>query len=73
MDIQEIHKALKEGKTVNWHNSLYELHYVNCEPENEYGKLSYLNGKAIRVTCIDNGFGSLISESCLKKCMIKID
>lgn len=71
MTIQQIHDALSNGKTVHWENSLYHLHYVDCKEDNEYGKLSYKEGKAIRVTCTSNYFGSLISESCLKKCFIK--
>ena len=71
MNIEQIHQALEEGKVVNWQNSLYELEYVPCESENPSGKLSFKGGKAIRVTCTQNYFGSLITESCLENCYIK--
>ena len=71
MSIKEIHQALSEGKTVNWSNGLYELHYVECESDNPYGKLSYTEGKAIRVTCTSNSFGSLLCENQLNECFIK--
>ena len=68
MSIKEIHTELENGKTVNWENSLYELKYVDCEESNPYGKFSFKNGKAIRITCISNWFGSLMTENDLKKC-----
>ena len=70
MTIQEIHKALSEGKTVNWSNGLYYLHYVYAEPTNEYAKPTFKDGKAIRITCSSNYFGALATESCLKACFI---
>jgi hypothetical protein len=71
MTIQEIHEALESGKTVNWVNGLYELHYVNASEENEYAKPTFKNGKAIRVTCVTNYFGSLLREEEFHKCFIK--
>jgi hypothetical protein len=73
MSIEQIHLALENGMKVNWFNSLYELQYVNCEESNTYGKASYKNGKAIRVSCIANCFGSLLSASDLEKCFIKLE
>lgn len=73
MNIEEIHEALESGKTVNWGNSLYELHYVDASEENKYAKPTFKNGKAIRITCITNYFGSLLSESEFNKCFIKKD
>ena len=70
MTIEEIHRALSEGKTIHWVNKLYYLHYVSCESDNESAKLSYIDGKGIRVTCLSNYFGSLITEGCLSKCYI---
>jgi len=71
MSIEQIHLALEQGHKVNWMNSLYELSYVKCEDKNPYGKASYKNGKAIRVSCITNYFGSLIHESEFKNCFLK--
>jgi len=70
MTIQEIHTALENGKTVNWENSLYELKYVDCDENNPYGKVSFKNGKAIRITCVSNWFGSLMTENDIEKCYI---
>ena len=71
MSIDQIHDALEKGHTVNWFNPLYELQYVKCEESNKYGKASYKNGKAIRVFCVENDFGSLIHESEFKNCFLK--
>jgi hypothetical protein len=71
MSIEQIHLALEQGHKVNWVNSLYELAYVRCEDKNPYGKASYKKGKAIRVSCITNYFGSLIHESEFKNCFLK--
>ena len=70
MTIQEIHTALEKGKTVNWENSLYELKYVDCDENNPYGKVSFKNGKSIRITCVSNWFGSLMTEKDIEKCYI---
>ena len=71
MSIEQIHLALEQGHKVNWVNSLYELAYVKCEEKNLYGKPSYKNGKAVRVFCVENYFGSLIHESEFKNCFLK--
>jgi hypothetical protein len=73
MTIEKIHEALESGKTVNWVNPLYELRYVNESEENEYTKPTLKNGKAIRITCVTNYFGSLLRESEFNKCFIKKD
>ena len=71
MSIEKIHSALENGIKVNWLNPLYELQYVKCEESNKYGKASYKNGKAIRVFCVSNYFGSLIHKSEFKNCFLK--
>jgi hypothetical protein len=71
MSIDQIHDALEKGHAVNWFNPLYELQYVKCEESNKYGKASYKNGKAIRVSCVENYFGGLIHESEFKNCFLK--
>ena len=71
MSIEQIHEALAQDQKVNWMNSLYELAYVKCEEKNPYGKASYKDGKAIRVSCVENYFGSLIHESEFKNCFLK--
>ncbi len=71
MSIQEIHEALESGKTVNWKNPLYELKYIKADASNKYAKPSYKDGKAIRITCTANYFGSLISEEEFQNCFIK--
>lgn len=73
MTINEIHNALEQGKKVNWENGLYELAYVPCEENNRYGKSTYRNGKAIRVSCILNSFGSLLAADEIEKCFLKED
>ena len=73
MSIDQIHEALAQDQKVNWMNSLYELAYVKCEESNKYGKASYKNGKAIRVFCVSNYFGSLLAASDLDKCFIKTE
>lgn len=71
MTIEQVHEALAQGKSVHWENEAYHLHYIDCEAENKYNKLSYKDGKAIRVTCTRNYFGGLIEECDLQKCFIK--
>ena len=73
MNIEEIHTALEQGKKVNWENGLYELAYVPCDSENRYGKSTYRNGKAIRVSCVLNSFGSLLPADEAGKCFLKED
>jgi hypothetical protein len=71
MSIDQIHTALEQGHKVNWVNSLYELAYVSCEQSNKYGRASYKNGKAVRVFCVENYFGSLIHEREFGNCFLK--
>ena len=71
MTINEIHTALEQGKKVNWENGLYELNYVPCDSENRYGKPTYKDGKAIRVSCVLNSFGSLLAADEIGKCFLK--
>jgi hypothetical protein len=71
MSIEQIHAALEEGHKVNWMSSLYELAYVSCEKSNKYGRASYKNGKAIRLFCVENCFGSLIHEREFENCFLK--
>lgn len=71
MTIDESHTALENGKRVNWANDLYELNYVECDEKNPYGKPSYKNGKAIRVACVTNWFGSLLGPKEIEKCYLK--
>ena len=71
MTINEIHNALEQGQKVNWENGLYELAYVPCEENNRYGKSTYRNGKAIRVSCVLNSFGSLLAADEIEKCFLK--
>jgi hypothetical protein len=71
MTIEQIHTALEQGHKVNWENSMYELAYVPCEADNRYGTPTYRNGRAIRVSCIANGFGSLLAAEGAAKCFIK--
>ena len=71
MSIDQIHEALAQDQKVNWMNSLYELAYVNCEESNKYAKASYKDGKAIRLFCVENYFGSLIHEKDFENCFLK--
>jgi hypothetical protein len=71
MTINEIHTALEQGQKVNWENGLYELAYVPCEENNRYGKATYRNGKAIRVSCVLNSFGNLLAAKEIEKCFLK--
>lgn len=71
MTIEQIHIALEKGKKVNWENDLYELNYVPCDSANPYGKSTYKDGKAIRVSCIVNSFGSLMAAEGAAKCFVK--
>jgi len=71
MTLDEIYQAIDSGKVVHWENSLYELKPVKAEAGNKYAAPSYREGKALRITCKSNGFGSLITEKCFEKCFIK--
>ena len=64
--LKQIHDDLEKGIEIFWSNTRYKVHYVDFEPNlNQY---SLKNNKVIRVSCIDNYFGSLISESEISAC-----
>ena len=70
MTIEQIHNHLQSGSTIHWANPLYYLHYVEAKESNPSAKFSFKEGKAIRITCRNNGFGSLMTESCLERCFL---
>jgi hypothetical protein len=72
MTINEVWDAVNAGKIVNWINGLYVVHAVEYDlGNNEWSSLSLRGNKALRVTCEQNYFGSLITEQCLTQCFIK--
>lgn len=72
MKIEQIWKALDSDKEVNWNHDGYEVHAVSYSRGiNKFSALSYRDGKALRITCKSNGFGSLIQSSDLSSCFIK--
>ena len=74
MTVKEIHEAIKNGKRVNWHNSLYKV-YREKERSGRLGEFdrsheTYLDGYILGIVCIDNGFGGHADLSELKDCYI---
>ena len=67
--IKKIWNAIKAGKTVCWQNESYEVHPVESD-QNKYSSLSFKDGKALRITCVENYFGSLIEKNELSHCFI---
>jgi hypothetical protein len=70
MTKDEIWAAIDSGQEVNWENSLYYVHPVKAEPDNEYADVSRRGDEALRITCKQNYFGSLATERCFEKCYI---
>jgi hypothetical protein len=69
MKITTIWKHLKAGRKVYWCHEGYQVLMVPYDLGlNKYSKLSLRDKQALRVTCMDNYFGSLICESDLPKC-----
>lgn len=71
MTKEQIHTAIENGQTVNWHHNLYEIQRVKVKDSNKHADASRVNGYGLRINCIVNGFGSLLSENCLDNCFIK--
>ena len=68
--LNDIRDALDRGLEVCWGNESYEVHYVDqFEHCNDY---SLKDGKLIRITCKSNYFGSLINESDIGSCFLKL-
>ncbi len=71
MTIEQIWNAINDGLEVNWGHGGYYVHAIDYDRGlNESSSLSLRDGKALRVTCKSNYFGSLISECDLSKCYI---
>lgn len=66
--LDDIRAALDAGKTVYWSNKAYTAHYVDASAN--HNPYSVKDGKAIRVSCTSNYFGSLISESDIYNCFV---
>lgn len=62
-NITEIWDAIDKGSEVFWGNDSYHITVEDCYPDNEYQKNHFTNrhGKVLRVTCISNYFGSLLT------------
>ena len=75
MTVNEIHSALKEGKTVNWENSAYEvrrsLKRNGALGEFDINHPTYLDGTVLTIVCTDNGFGGYADMDELKDCYIR--
>jgi hypothetical protein len=74
MKLEEIIQALDQGKTVYWTNTAYKVHYVEIDPSNAYQSrlFSRRGNEALRITCIENYFGSLAAdETELNQCFLK--
>ena len=70
LTIEQIWKAIEQGKTVIWCHEGYEVHPVSYDDDDFKTRFSYKNGYALRVTYISNWFGSLIDKRELGKCKI---
>lgn len=65
--IAEIWDAIDRGTKVYCSSTTYEIIPVDSTL-NKYSELSFRDGKALRVTCVSNYFGSLIGERDLSHC-----
>jgi hypothetical protein len=71
--INEVWNALDEGKTVYCSNESYKITIEPTIPNNEFqlNHFTRRGDQVLRVTCIENYFGSLLSESELGKLFTK--
>lgn len=67
--IEQVWKAIDEGKTIYWSSSAYTLTIEPSSPN--FDKFSERNNKVLRVTCTANYFGSLLRENDLSNLYIK--
>ena len=75
MNVKQIHEAIKQGKTLHWHNELYvvDRHPVRTGRYKEYdlNHDSYFDGHVLHIWCPSTSFGGM-AESCeLKDVYIK--
>jgi hypothetical protein len=68
-NLGEIRTDLDNGIEIFWVNTSYKVHYIiageNCTP------FTVKDGKAIRVSCISNYFGSVLNEEEIGRCFSK--
>jgi hypothetical protein len=62
-NIKEVWSLLDKGIKVYWSNDSYQLIPIEASPKNEYAVFSFRNGRALRCTCMENWFGSLLDKS----------
>lgn len=67
--LDEIRTDLDKGIEIFWSNESYHLHYVEAREHST--PFSVKDGKAIRVTCKSNYFGSLIEANEIPVCFSK--
>lgn len=73
--ISEVWEAINQGKTVYWSNKAYKLTIEdnNAFPAEFVARMGWdkhftmQDNKLLRVTCISNWFGSLLTENELSK------
>lgn len=70
MTIDEIWQAIDNGNIVFCGNESYQIIPV-ASFYTEYSKLSYRKDSALRVTCMNNYFGSFIDKTDLSQCFTK--
>lgn len=70
MTIEQIWEALKQGKTVHWNNKAYKIYIEDSSREYQDKHFTNRNGKVLAARCIENYFGSLLTEECLGNCFI---
>ena len=70
--ISQVWDAINQGKTVYWASDAYQLVREPAPPQlTKYSEYSLNNGKCLRVTCMDNWFGSWLSEKELGSLYVK--
>lgn len=68
--IQDVWNAIEDGKEIFWHHEGYKV--IVEEPNNpNYKPENIRRGKVLTVRCLDNWFGSLLSEYDLPNLYIK--
>lgn len=76
MNLEEVWNAIDAGQTVCWNSATYEVLVVDSmldwRKEQRFEvPFSNRDGKSLRVTCVSNYFGSLLSEADLNQLFIK--
>lgn len=72
MTIEQVWKAVEEGKTVTFKdNSSYKVYVEPAQREYHLNHFTFKNDKVLSIRCISNYFGSIMDEKELKDLKIE--